>query len=62
MVFKVKDELVVKEVFKKRLLTCNECVYFNKDNFQCNDCGCNMLMKAMLKTTTCPKNKWDRNE
>lgn len=46
----------------KRLRTCASCENFDgfayKGMGECKICGCNMEIKSIMKTESCPQNKW----
>lgn len=52
------------EQIKERRDICRECPHSTKkDNklvttSQCKECGCSILLKSMLSTEKCPKDKW----
>ena len=52
-IFFVEDE-----VFKERLHTCHTCENFNVMGL-CKHCGCVMMLKAKLSSSSCPDGKWD---
>ena len=52
-------DLISKEVYKKRISICLECPAYDSKLHRCKDCGCFLLLKAILKPTQCPKNKWN---
>ena len=41
---------------KVRIATCQACEYFKKPI--CVKCGCLIVFKARLATSTCPDGKW----
>ena len=47
-----------KRLQRKRVKICRSCEYFNKEEVRCNDCGCYLLLKTLMKTQSCPQNKW----
>tara|TARA_R110000737_G_C14592151_1_gene487755 strand:- start:1178 stop:1591 length:414 start_codon:yes stop_codon:yes gene_type:complete len=51
-----------KDDYKDRLLTCNSCPHLLKHVMRCGKCGCLVEHKAKWKTTTCPENKWKKQD
>jgi hypothetical protein len=51
---------VSKEKYKERIKVCTECNSYNEKLNQCNECGCFLILKAFIKSTTCPLNKWPK--
>lgn len=47
--------------YEERLRICSSCPSLS-DKFTCNECGCNMEMKAKWRTSDCPKHKWPEPE
>lgn len=47
-----------KEVAKKRLEICVDCDKYIPDSTQCSVCGCFMLLKTVLASSSCPLDKW----
>lgn len=47
-----------KEVAKERLAICMDCDKYNHTTTQCNECGCIMLLKTILASSSCPLKKW----
>ena len=52
---------VTDEQYKERLDICSICE-FKSENWKCNACGCNLLIKARMQSSTCPKDKWSKIE
>lgn len=50
------------EDYKKRLLTCDACPHLLRNMMRCGKCGCLVEHKAKWKTTTCPDNKWAKQD
>jgi hypothetical protein len=50
---------VTKPEYKRRLKTCHSCENFNPDLHKCNLCKCFLHLKALLKTSSCPEEKWN---
>ena len=46
------------EDFQERISICRECPDFFQPTKTCKHCNCFMLIKARLKSSTCPLNKW----
>ncbi len=58
----MNEEFIEKELYKKRIKECLTCIKFNSDNYLCEECGCNVIIKAFIKKTTCPLNKWKEDD
>ena len=54
--------LVSKEIYKKRIKICTLCPAYDSSLHRCRDCGCFLLLKAILKPTKCPRKKWSDDE
>lgn len=48
------------EEVNKRLSICNQCPHL--DDGRCNQCGCFVNIKAILKSSQCPLDKWPSND
>jgi uncharacterized paraquat-inducible protein A len=49
--------------FEERLNICNDCEHKEGDKVpKCGKCGCYLIVKARMKTTACPINKWEIEE
>ena len=50
----------------RRLRICSECQEFDQSAFkgmgECKVCGCNMEIKSIMATETCPQNKWEESK
>jgi membrane protease subunit (stomatin/prohibitin family) len=46
------------KTYKERLHTCHQCPSFSQLGV-CKNCGCVMVVKAKLKMSSCPENKWE---
>jgi hypothetical protein len=46
------------EEFQERIDKCKACDKFIKSTEQCFECKCVMTIKAKVKDSTCPLNKW----
>lgn len=55
---KLKD-VISKEVYKERLSICSSCESYDSKYNRCKDCGCFLMLKAILTATKCPQGKWD---
>lgn len=42
----------------RRKAICESCEFFNKSQDRCSKCGCYLAVKAYLKASSCPMNKW----
>lgn len=47
-----------KEEATHRYSICNSCPDFNQTVKTCNLCGCFMVAKTKIKSSTCPANRW----
>lgn len=47
-----------KRLQKKRMIICRACDDFNSEEVRCMDCGCKLLYKTLMRTESCPQNKW----
>ena len=56
---KLKD-VISKETYKKRLNVCIACDSYDPAFNRCKDCGCFLILKAILKATKCPQGKWEQ--
>lgn len=43
---------------EERLSICRSCEYYNKENVECNNCGCQLELKTIWKISKCPLEKW----
>tara|TARA_B100000287_G_C20103009_1_gene571168 strand:- start:142 stop:318 length:177 start_codon:yes stop_codon:yes gene_type:complete len=50
---------VSKAIFKQRINICKQCPSFDPALNRCKECGCFLLLKAFIKATKCPLNKWE---
>ena len=41
-----------------RLQVCASCPLFKASNSTCEECGCFMKTKVLVRTSRCPLNKW----
>jgi len=50
------------ESFNNKMEICRSCESFDKDGFsksgKCNECGCSLVIKLMMKSSKCPLKKW----
>lgn len=53
---------VSEQVYKKRMDTCMDCDYLEKESIRCMKCGCFMKTKTAFKKTYCPIGKWKAEE
>ena len=53
------NDLISKEIYKKRMSTCLECSSYQPKYKKCKECGCFLILKAALKITKCPLKKWE---
>lgn len=49
-------DIVISEVYDKRISICSSCDHLVK--YHCQICKCRVKVKAKWTTETCPKNKW----
>lgn len=54
-------DLVSKKRYKKRILICQTCPFWDSNLNRCKKCGCFLLIKAALSVTKCPERKWFAN-
>ena len=56
----VKGDIIMAsdEEQKHRLDTCMGCEHFDYTSYTCSQCGCKMRYKSVLKSSTCPLDKW----
>ena len=47
-----------KNLIESRLKICNSCEFFNRRMVKCKKCGCFMKVKTLLKSSSCPIDKW----
>lgn len=52
------SDLISKKTYKQRMLVCLACPSYQASLKRCKECGCFLILKAALKTTSCPLNKW----
>lgn len=46
------------EYAKQRMIMCKLCKSYNHPTKTCNECHCLMPGKTMIKSASCPLNKW----
>jgi len=51
---------VGRDIFNKRIETCESCEEFNKEERMCKKCDCYIDIKAAWATEQCPLNKWEK--
>jgi hypothetical protein len=51
-------ETVNKEDYDKRVEICNICPW--RDNMTCTKCGCFINLKAKIKESKCPDDRWKK--
>ena len=54
------SKYISKEIYKQRIQTCTLCPKYDENFNRCKECGCFLLLKAVLTFTKCPLNKWDK--
>jgi ribosomal protein L37AE/L43A len=59
--------MIDKELREERLRVCETCEFYNDKrtiaglrDVRCDACGCNLKLKAYIKMSKCPKDKWKR--
>ena len=61
-----KGNYVSEATIQSRLKTCEDCGNFSVTPIveirYCNECGCNIDIKAMFKKMECPMGKWHGEE
>jgi hypothetical protein len=52
---------VSEQVYELRLLTCQECIYFDSSKIVCkhSSCGCRLKIKARWASSGCPIKLWE---
>lgn len=53
--------IIEKEEYKRRLKICFDCPAYQKSLNRCKNCGCFLILKAALKASECPLEKWKNN-
>lgn len=53
------NNLISKALYKERISICLDCPAYDSKLHRCKDCGCFLLLKAILKPTQCPRDKWN---
>lgn len=56
------SDVISKKRYKERMLVCLACPSYQASLKRCKECGCFLILKAALKTTNCPLNKWKDND
>jgi hypothetical protein len=51
-------EKATEEEYQQRIDTCKLCEKFIEKTEQCAECKCVMTIKAKIKSSTCPLDKW----
>lgn len=49
-------------VSKKRIAICDDCEFYDKRIKKCEKCGCFMEYKTLMMSSSCPINKWGKEE
>ena len=52
------NEIISRQKYKERIAKCVDCPSYLPKTNRCKDCGCFLLLKAVLVPSTCPQNKW----
>lgn len=50
--------LVESEKYEERIKICRQCELYDRYQRRCRKCGCFMLFKARMATSSCPEDKW----
>ena len=50
------------EVYEKRLLECDQCVYREGNRCLHASCGCNLTQKAKWNSEKCPVGRWQHDD
>lgn len=58
----MENKVISKTLFKKRMNICYTCPYYDDTFIRCKQCGCFLMLKAILVATNCPLNKWKKEE
>jgi hypothetical protein len=56
------QKIISKTRYIERMKVCLNCEKYQEKLSRCKECGCFLLLKAALKTTQCPLDKWKKNE
>ena len=43
---------------EERLDACRQCPFYNAERNKCEQCGCNMTIKALYANSVCPLKLW----
>ena len=54
---RASDEAII-----ERLNICKSCEHIILERMQCKQCGCFMEYKTLLRFTSCPIDKWKKEE
>tara|TARA_B100001142_G_scaffold6565_1_gene6657 strand:- start:8543 stop:9034 length:492 start_codon:yes stop_codon:yes gene_type:complete len=54
------DAFATNEQRLERMNICQDCDRYRKSTRQCKECGCFMVLKAQLKVSACPLDKWGK--
>ena len=54
--------IIPKERYKSRMKTCLKCPSYDSRLNRCKECGCFLILKAAMKSTICPLDKWKEND
>ncbi len=47
------------KAYQDRLAICAACEHKDEKSWTCNECGCNLEVKARWRSERCPLGKWD---
>ena len=51
-------DIVSKDLYKQRIKICQSCPHYQKKFNRCKECGCFLLIKAIITATKSPLKKW----
>ena len=57
-----KEQLISKKRYNQRMSTCLDCPFYQTKYNKCKKCGCFLILKAALRDTKCPLNKWPQGD
>ena len=55
-----KENIISKQRYKDRISTCLGCEFYSEKLSRCKKCGCFLIIKAALRDTKCPIDKWKK--
>lgn len=57
-----KKSIISKKLYKERMSTCLDCEHYSETLNRCKKCGCFLIIKAALRDTKCPLDKWESSK